>query len=211
MNERLQVSIDNLLEGVQILDREWRYLYVNSTAAAQGQSTREALIGRTLLESYPGIEQTAVFRVMQRVMNTSNRETLVNEFVFPSGERRWFELVIEPVPDGICVLSVDVTKRKESEVEVRRLQDDIESQRLRVFQATMRTVHDIVNNFLNNLQLVRLEAEGRLPLEMVTLFDEMIADASEKLRALGNLEKVTEKQMSIGVGIEYPGSEDKRT
>jgi len=49
---------------------------------------------------------------------------------------------------------------------MRRLNDEIQRQRLRVFKATMTTVHDIVNNFLNSLQLIRLEAEGRLPAEL---------------------------------------------
>jgi hypothetical protein len=41
--------------------------------------------------------------------------------------------------------------------------DEIERQRLRVFKATMTTVQHIVNNALNNLQLVRLEARDNSP------------------------------------------------
>ncbi len=36
-----------------------------------------------------------------------------------------------------------------------RRERELETERLRVLKATMRTVHDIVNNFLNGLQLVR--------------------------------------------------------
>jgi hypothetical protein len=70
----------------------------------------------------------------------------------------------------------------------------------------MRTVQDIVNNLLNGFQLVRLEAESQLPAEMLTLIDQMIEEASWKLKALGDLETVNEKEMAVGLGIEYPGS-----
>jgi hypothetical protein len=42
----------------------------------------------------------------------------------------------------------------------KRLNDEIQLQRLRVFKATTRTVQDIVNNLLSSLQFVHLEAEG---------------------------------------------------
>jgi hypothetical protein len=37
---------------------------------------------------------------------------LENEFTFPDGSRRWFELRIQPVPTGICVYSSDIDDRK---------------------------------------------------------------------------------------------------
>jgi DNA-binding NtrC family response regulator len=105
----------------------------------------------------------------------------------------------------------DVAGRRErvqADAEVQRLQDEIHRQRLRVFKATMRTVHDIVNNLLTSLQLVRLEAEGRLPADQLTLFDKMIADAAGKLRTLGDLETITERELEIGTGIDYPDTVD---
>jgi DNA-binding NtrC family response regulator len=106
----------------------------------------------------------------------------------------------------------DVAARRErtrAEAEVRRLQEEIERQRLRVFKATMTTVHDIVNNLLNGLQLIRFEAEDRLPAELVTQLDQMIADAAGKLRTLGDLETVNEREMTIGTGIDYPDAEHR--
>ena len=81
-------------------------------------------------------------------------------------------------------------------------------QRLKVFRATMTTVHDIVNNFLMNMQLIRMEAEGRLTEETVQLFDRLIEESAAELRVLGDLETVREKQMAVGIGIDYPRSRD---
>jgi hypothetical protein len=65
-------------------------------------------------------------------------------------------------------------------------------------------VQDIVNNLLNSLQLVHHEVEGQLPGEMLTVVDGMIQEAAAKLKSLGELETVKEKEMVIGLGIEYP-------
>jgi PAS domain S-box-containing protein len=100
----------------------------------------------------------------------------------------------------------DLTARKQAEAELKRLNDEIQLQRLRVFKATMRTVQEIVNNMLNTLQVVHLEASGELPPEILTLVERMIKEAADKLKALGDLETVTEKEMAIGLGIDYPGS-----
>src|SRR5258706_7664512 len=43
------------------------------------------------------------------------------------------------------------------------LEAEMEAQKLRTLQATMRTVQDIVNNFLNNLMLFQMEAEAVMP------------------------------------------------
>ena len=89
---------------------------------------------------------------------------------------------------------------------LRRHHADVEAQRLRVFRATMTTVHDLVNNFLANMQLIRLEAEERLPQETLDLFDRLIDDNAAELRLLGELEVVREKEMAVGTGIEYPSA-----
>jgi PAS domain S-box-containing protein len=100
----------------------------------------------------------------------------------------------------------DITERKRAEAELTHLNDEIQLQRLRVFKATMRTVQDIVNNLLNGLQLVHIEAEGQLPAEVQMLIDRAIQEAAVKLRTLGDLETVKESEMAVGSGIDYPGS-----
>jgi len=88
---------------------------------------------------------------------------------------------------------------------------EIQAQRLRVLKATMRSVHHIVNNCLNSLELFRLDAEGTLPQESLDLLDELVRDTSAKLQVLGDLESTPEKPTPIGVCIDYdapPASAD---
>lgn len=80
----------------------------------------------------------------------------------------------------------------------------LDSERLRVVQVTMRTVQDIVNNCLNQLQLLRFEAEGHVPTESLTLFDHAIQETAAKLTALGDLQAYAETHLAIGAGLDAP-------
>ena len=45
-------------------------------------------------------------------MDERRSEVLENQFTFPDGTSRWFELRIQPVPAGICIYSSDIEDRK---------------------------------------------------------------------------------------------------
>ncbi|MDX1302905.1 hypothetical protein [Photobacterium sp.] len=88
---------------------------------------------------------------------------------------------------------------------------EVQKERVNVLRATMRTVHDIVNNFLNNLQLFQLEAEEKNALDpkSLALMESIIQDTSTKLAKLGDLDSTPEKQVAGGIGINYEeGTQD---
>jgi diguanylate cyclase (GGDEF)-like protein/PAS domain S-box-containing protein len=112
---RYRSTLENMMEGCQIIDHDWRYLFLNDSAVAQSHLSREQLLGRTMMECYPGIEKTDMFRKLQECMDQRISSHMVNEFIYPHGETGWFELSIQPAPDGIFILSTDITKHKRSE------------------------------------------------------------------------------------------------
>ncbi len=79
----------------------------------------------------------------------------------------------------------------------------LQAERLRVVRMTMRTVHDIMNNCLNQLQLLRFEAEGHVPQESLAHFDEAISAAVSELKSLADAEAITERQMQSGIGLDW--------
>jgi PAS domain S-box-containing protein len=103
---------DHLLEGCQVIGFDLTYLYVNDAVVAQSRTTKEALLGRTMMECYPGIDQSPFFAVLQRCLSERTHGTIENEFRFPDGTRMWFELRFIPVPAGACILSLDITDRR---------------------------------------------------------------------------------------------------
>lgn len=118
--------LDNLLEGFQLIDYNWRYLYVNETVARQGKSTKEELLGYTMMEKYPGIENTKLFKVLKKCMRERISDRIENEFNYPDGTKGWFELRIEPVAEGLFILSMDISERKRIENEILKLNESLE-------------------------------------------------------------------------------------
>lgn len=104
--------LDRLLEGCQVVGFDWRYLYVNDLLVAQARRPREEFLGRTMMECYPGIEQTPMFARLQRAMRDRVVEQMENDFAHPDGARVVYDLRFVPAPQGVCVLSLDITERR---------------------------------------------------------------------------------------------------
>lgn len=118
--EKYRSTLDNMLEGAQIIGFDWRYKYVNEALARHAKYSREELIGHTVMEKYPGIEKAPVFKLYERCFTERVNIHLENEFTFPDGSKGWFELSFQPVPEGIFILSIDITERKRIEEELTR-------------------------------------------------------------------------------------------
>jgi PAS domain S-box-containing protein len=124
---RLQRTLDSMLEGCQIIDFDYRYAYINDAAAKQGRQTKQELLGHTMMEIYPGIEKTEMFSHLKKAMTNRIPHYMENEFTFQDGSKAWFDLRIEPVPEGVLILSIDVTRHKQMEKELDKYRQRLEN------------------------------------------------------------------------------------
>ena len=173
---RYRNTLDHMLEGFQLIGYDWRYLYINDVAAKHGRSTKEELLGHTIMEKYPGIEKTKMFLNLKRCMEERIPCNQENEFSFPDGSKSWFYLQFEPVPDGVIILSSDITKEKEAEQELKMHREHLE---------------ELVDSRTKQLEAVNKELEAfsysvshdlRAPLRHIAGFIELLQkDISESL------------------------------
>jgi PAS domain S-box-containing protein len=126
--ERYRKTLDSMLEGCQIIGSDWRYIYINDSAEKQNQRPKKELLGNRYMDMWPGIEETVVFEKIKRCIEQRLPEQLENLFMFPDGASGWFELSIQPVPEGVFILSIDITERKKTEEALRKLKDELEEQ-----------------------------------------------------------------------------------
>jgi PAS domain S-box-containing protein len=92
---RFRNTLDKMLEGVQIIGFDWRYIYVNEAMAKHGKYPREKFPGCTVMEMYPGIEQTDIYKVYQDQKAGSNclsnlylKDSLFFRWILLNGEDR---------------------------------------------------------------------------------------------------------------------------
>jgi len=128
-----------------------------------------------------------------------DRGLLLGVLVVQTMERRGF------TPDEVRMVATAAAQFAPIVSDARLVYEaQLQSERLRVVQLTMRTVHDIVNNCLNQLQLLRVTAEGKVPRESLIMFDDATQDAAARLRALADMDTFNEKSMAIGPGLVCP-------
>ena len=143
---QLRYSLDNMIEGVQIIDNNWRYTYVNDSLVKDSKYSREELLGFTMMEKYPGIETTAMFAKLKECMEKKQKGFIENEFIFPDGSKEYFELSIQPIPVGIFILSLNITDRVKA-------QQQIIASELR-FRTLLENGNDIVSMFDENFKII---------------------------------------------------------
>ncbi len=124
---RYQRTLDNMMEGYQIIGFDWRYLYVNDSAARYGRQAKEELLGHTVMERYPGIEDTEMFAVLQHCMEHRTAQRAEFEFTYPDNTRAWFTFSIQPVPEGLFILTLDITEHKQAESALRQREQHLSS------------------------------------------------------------------------------------
>jgi PAS domain S-box-containing protein len=117
---RFRNALGQMMEGCQIIGYDWRYIYLNETAIKQAQQKPDMLLDHTMMEAYPGIEQTEMFGFMEKCMSQRIPHQMQNKFTYPDGSVGWFDLSILPVPEGIFILSNDITERKLAEENIRK-------------------------------------------------------------------------------------------
>ena len=116
---RLRSVMETTHVGCQILDGEWRYVYLNPAAEAHNRRPGAELLGRRFADMWPGIEATEVYRRVEACMARRTTERLLNQFSFPDGEVGWFDLVVQPLADGVLIQSLDVTEHVRAEAALR--------------------------------------------------------------------------------------------
>jgi len=158
---------DDMLEGCQLISPDYRYLYVNDVVAQQGRRTKKDLLGKTMMECYPGIDKTPMFNHLHRCMDKQATQTIDNEFRFPDGALGWFELRMERRPEGVLILSLDVTERKKAEHHVLQLEQrrvDFARMMSRRLDGPLHAVHSRLNDLYAPEIFERLSAAEREPL-----------------------------------------------
>lgn len=184
--ERYRRALDDMMEGCQIIGFDWRYRYVNDTLVQHGRRARSELLGRTMMEVYPGLEKTEVFAALHRCMEERTSQGLQTRFEFGDGSFTWFDVSVHPVPEGIFILSIDITSQKFAEAKLLQLNEQLEA-RVVERTAALNTVNEELEAFSYSVShdlrapLRHLDGFARLAMERSDDMDAMTKEYLTKI------------------------------
>ncbi len=123
-HRRHTTVLESISDGFNAFDRDWRFTYVNAAALAMVGLSREELLGRDVWETWPHLADSPFGAAYRRAM--AENVCVKIEAFYPEPLEKWFEARCYPSPDGLSVFFSDVTQRRQSEDEIRRLNADLE-------------------------------------------------------------------------------------
>lgn len=182
---------DNLIEGVQVISPDFNYVYVNNAVISQSKKSSAELIGNKMAEVFPGIQETEMFRLLQKCLSSGEVCQMLNEFVFPDGSLGWFQLRMQPVDEGVLIMSFDITPLKKLEIELLELNASLEDKvkrRTAALEASLDREKEL--NELKSAFVSMASHEFRTPLSTIKSSASLV-DKYEELRDTENVQKHT--------------------
>jgi two-component system, cell cycle sensor histidine kinase and response regulator CckA len=105
--DRLTTALESMTDAVYLLDRDWRFTYLNERAAQLLGRDRGELVGRVLWEEFPELVDTATHAAFRRAEQQGRAVRL--EDLSHLMQETWFAFIIYPSEQGYAVYFRDVT------------------------------------------------------------------------------------------------------
>ena len=116
--------LERISDGLMALDTEWRFTYVNETAAEVFDARPADLLGRSLWEVAPEARETPFYDHYREAM-ACQEPAVVEEYFDPWD--RWYREYLYPSADGLSVVFHDVTERKRRQADLQRYRTLVET------------------------------------------------------------------------------------
>jgi len=182
--EQMYETLERISDGFFSLDDQWRFTYVNPSAANIFETAWYKLRGECIWNVMPDV--ASFFQVhLRRAMREQNR-VWIEEFYAPLN--RWLALYVYPSPEGVSVYIQDVSEYKRLKLEHQRMEKQVQqAQKMdAIGQLTAGIAHDFNNilasiNGYTDLALTRCVGEGQ---EKLQEYLEQVYKAGERARDL---------------------------
>jgi serine phosphatase RsbU (regulator of sigma subunit)/PAS domain-containing protein len=115
---RVARVLETMSAAFYLLDREWRFAYVNAEAERLLGRSRDELLGGNVWQLFPDAVGSDFEQHYRAAMASGESTTF--EAYYPPPLDGWYELRAFPGPDGLSVYFVEVTERRVAQEHARR-------------------------------------------------------------------------------------------
>lgn len=159
--------LDNMLEGIQIIDLNGKYTYVNEAWSRESGIPIENLLGSMMAENYPLKANKELFHLLRECIRNQTSHLLDHNISFADGRQGYYNFSIQPLPDGILVLSRDISERRKRELEKEKYINELQEI---LFKISHEVRHPIVQILgVSDLLLQQLISKEELDIMMTAM------------------------------------------
>lgn len=119
LEAQLTTTIEGISDGFFILDKEWKFLFINAPAQQLLRRTRKSLLGKSLWSEFSGMAGSAVQTHFFEAV--SQRRTVRFEHFYPP-LAAWISVHAYPAEPGLAVYFEDITERRQQEAQLHLLE-----------------------------------------------------------------------------------------
>jgi PAS domain S-box-containing protein len=162
-------TLEAMSDAFYTLDHETRFTYINAAGERLLGQSREALLGRRLLDAFPEFEGGPLGRARRRA--ASEQVTVVQEGHFAPLDK-WLSARFYPTPQGVAAYVQDITEQHALRQQL------LQSQKL---EAVGQLASGVAHDFNNVLTVI--EGYSALGQNKVAQDSEFVAHAFKEIRA----------------------------
>ncbi len=116
--DRSREILANMDEAFVLLDPDFRVVQVNERALELEQRPASEIVGLTLAEAWPGLEESELGALYRRAMAERASVRREHHHTYPDGRAFWFDMHAYPHRDGLAIFFRDITEGKLAEQRV---------------------------------------------------------------------------------------------
>lgn len=126
--QAVRESLENVLTSISdefmMFDVDWCFTYVNDRAASALQKPRQDLLGQSIWVVFPEATATPFYRELHGAVAA---QTVTSFEQFCPDQERWLENRVYPFGNGVSLLRVDITDRKNLEQALQTSEEQLDS------------------------------------------------------------------------------------
>lgn len=121
-SEEKQVILESIGDAFFSVDNEWTITYWNKHANKLLETETDEILGNNLWECFPDMVGTQFYTSYQKALR---EQTIIDFEEYFERANKWFDVTVYPSKGGLSVYFRDVTARKETELEIVKLNENL--------------------------------------------------------------------------------------